>query len=335
MTALAAVRARAFTLGPALLFCPGDRPERFVKAAARADTPILDLEDAVAPRAKDEARAHVVEALRGGMEGLRPEKLVVRVNAPASEAFEADLQALSASGAAFVVVPKCDSAQQLDRVAEMLPEAGLIPQVETPLGVLRVEELARHQATAALFWGTEDLIAGLGGTTARGPRGGLRSVIRGVRENVLLTAAAYKLPAIDTIYANLRGTQVLADEAADACAMGFIAKACIHPDQVGTVRAAYTPADEDVEWAKGLTAACEERVGTQVGRTAGGRAEAAARIDYEALGAFTFRGKMIDAPVIQQAQRILHRYAATLPSTWSSTRPSTLPGALPSTRGER
>lgn len=315
MSAAAEVRARAFTLGPALLFCPGDRPDRFAKAAMRADTAILDLEDAVAPEAKDDARAQVVEALRsGGVDGLAPEQLVVRVNAPTSVEFETDLQALTGSGVGFVVVPKCDSADQLDRVAETIPGAGVIPQVETPLGVLRVEELARHQATAALFWGTEDLIAGLGGTTARGPNGGMRSVIRNVRESVLLIAAAYKIPAIDTIYTNLRGSHILADEAADACAMGFIAKACIHPDQAGIVRGAYTPTDEDVEWAKGLTAACEERGGSQVGRTAGGRASGAPMPDLEGIGAFTFRGKMIDAPVIKQAQRILHRYAATLPS---------------------
>ncbi len=308
------LRARSFGLGPALLFCPGDRPDRFPKAAARSDTVILDLEDAVAPEAKGEAREHVVRALRGGAPGLDPAGVLVRVNAPTSVEFETDLQALAGSGAGFVVVPKCDSVDQLDRVAETIPGAGVIPQVETPLGVLRVEELARHRATAALFWGTEDLIAGLGGTTARGPNGGMRSVIRSVRESVLLIAAAYKIPAIDTIYTNLRGSHILADEAADACAMGFIAKACIHPDQVGIVRGAYTPTDEDVEWAKGLTAACEERGGSQVGRTAGGRASGAPMPDLEGIGAFTFRGKMIDAPVIKQAQRILHRYAATLPS---------------------
>ena len=309
------LRARAFGLGPALLFCPGDRPDRFPKAAARSDTIILDLEDAVAPEAKGEAREHVVRALCGEASGLDPAGVLVRVNAPSSPHFEEDLRALASTRVGFIVVPKCESTEVLDRAAHAVPEAGLIPQVETPLGALQLLELARHPATAALFWGTEDLIAELGGTTARGPNGGLRPVIRSVRESVLLTAAACKLPAIDTITTDLRGTRVLSDEASEACAMGFVAKACIHPDQVGIVRAAYTPGDADVEWAKGLLAACDERAGSLVGRTAEAYTRRGPVADPETAGAFSFRGTMVDAPVIRQAQRIMHRYAATLSST--------------------
>lgn len=304
----ASAQERRFTLGPALLFCPASRPERFPKAAERADAVIADLEDAVVPGETEQARQNVVQALNWEDPGLDPATTMVRVNAASSgeralQEHRADLDALAGTELRQVVLPKCETPEELDEVAARLPGVGIIPQIETPRGVLRAGELAEHPAVTALFWGTEDLIAGLGGVTARRPDGSPRGVIGHIRHTVLLTAAASGIPAIDTICGSLHDTQRLAVEAEDAAAEGFIAKACVHPDQVAAVRRAYTPEDTDVEWAKALIAAFEQEAGLTVGA---GRDAAPT-----AVGAFGFRDEMVDAPVVLQAQRILTRYDAT------------------------
>ncbi|GAA1810710.1 HpcH/HpaI aldolase/citrate lyase family protein [Nesterenkonia flava] len=291
-------------LGPALLFCPADRPDRFEKAAARADAVILDLEDAVTPESKDQARENLVHALNWQEPGLQLERTLVRINTAVSGHQEADLEALAGTEVRFVVVPKCDSPEQLDAVAQALPEAQLIPQIETPAGVLAAQALAAHGSVAALFWGTEDLIAGLGGTSARGPGGAFRHVIRHARAHLLLAAGAHGVAAIDTIYPAIQDTTGLAQEASDAAAEGFIAKACIHPQQVETVRAAYAPEPSHVEWAKALL--------VEFASAASITPEEARTAEASMVGAFSFRAEMIDAPVIIQAQRILQRHSATL-----------------------
>lgn len=297
----------AFTLGPALLFCPGSRPDRFPKAAERADAVIADLEDAVGPGQKDQARQNVVHALNGEEPGLDPATTVVRVNTASSgermlREHRADLDALAGTELRYVVLPKCEDPEELETVAQRLPGVGIIPQIETPRGVLNAAALAGHGSVAALFWGTEDLIAGLGGATARRPDGSFRGVIGHIRHTVLLTAAACGIPAIDTICGSLSDTRRLADESEDAVAEGFTAKACVHPDQVDTVRRAYAPEDADVEWAKALIAVFEQEAGLNAGS---GRETAPT-----AAGAFSFRGEMVDAPVVLHAQRILLRDAA-------------------------
>ena len=294
-----------FSLGPALLFCPGSRPDRFSKAAERADAVIVDLEDAVVPGEKEQARQNVVQALNWEQPGLDTATTLVRVNTASSGELDADLDALAGTELRYVVVPKCESVEDLDALAERLPGVGIIPQIETPRGVLEAERLARHEAVAALFWGTEDLIAGLGGVTARRPNGTPRGVIGHIRHTVLLTAAACDIPAIDTICGTLADSQRLAVESEEAAAEGFLAKACVHPDQVDAVRRAYSPEDADVEWAKALIAAFEQEAGLAMdeGRHA----------EPTTVGAFSFRDEMIDAPVVMQAQRVLSRYDATRP----------------------
>lgn len=291
------------TLGPALLFCPGSRPDRFSKAAERSDAVIVDLEDAVVPGEKEQARHHLVQALNWEEPGLDAATTLVRVNTASSGELDADLDALAGTELRCVVVPKCESVEELDAVAERLPGVGVIPQIETPRGVLEAERLARHEAVVALFWGTEDLIAGLGGVTARRPDGTLRGVIGHIRHTVLLTAAACGIPAIDTICGSLTDSKRVAVESEDAAAEGFIAKACVHPDQVAAVRRAYTPEDAEVEWAKALIAAFEQEAGLAM--------DAGRHAEPTAVGAFSFRNQMIDAPVVLQAQRVLSRYDAT------------------------
>lgn len=297
----------AFTLGPSLLFCPGSTPARFGKAAARADAVIIDLEDAVATVDKPAARIDAARALEAGAEygagaagrtgaaeaeeleeqALDPATTLVRLNAADPEELDADLEVLDGAGVRHIVVPKAADVAVLDRVAAAMPQAALIPQIERPDGVLAASALAAHPAVEALFWGTEDMTAALGGTTSRTPDGALRGALQHTRHTVLITAAAHGIAAVDATSTELRSRPRLTADAEEAWASGFAAKACIHPDQVEPIRRAYMPAPADVERAKALLAAAPS-----------------------SAAAFNFRGEMVDAPVIAQARRILARYDA-------------------------
>lgn len=264
-----------FALGPALLFCPADRPERFEKAAARADAVILDLEDAVAPDAKAAARGALIDA------HLDPARVIVRVNAPDTDAFAADVATLSQTDFRTVMLAKAQSADALRAFDERF---ALVALCETARGVAAAEELAAAPRVSALMWGAEDLVASIGGTSSRRPDGRYRDVARVARSRVLLAAAAHGKAAIDAVYVDIPDTTGLAAEAADAAASGFAASACIHPSQVETIRRAYRPTDDDLAWARGVLAAAEgER------------------------GVFRFDGRMVDEPLLRHARRLIAR----------------------------
>lgn len=268
----------SFELGPALLFCPADRPERFAKAAERADAVIIDLEDAVAHAAKAAARRALVDT------PLEPARVIVRVNPAGSEAFALDLAALEHTAYRRVMLAKAEDPRTLDA----LRGREVIALCETARGVVQAERLAEHQDVVALMWGAEDLIASLGGSSSRGADGRYRDVARHARARVLLAAGAAGRAAIDAVHldiADLDGPGGLASEAADAAASGFAATACIHPSQVATIRAAYAPSTAALAEARTLLAAAE-RAGT---------------------GVFVHDGAMIDEPVLRHARALLRR----------------------------
>lgn len=267
----------AFELGPALLFCPGDRPERFAKAAERADAVILDLEDAVAPDAKSAARAHVAAS------DLDPARVIVRVNAPGTDDFVADLAMLAESPFRTVLVAKTEDTSALDRFDASY---SLIALCETARGVSAAAQIAAHDRITALMWGAEDLVASLGGTASRHADGRYRDAPRYARSRVLMEAGAQGKAAIDAVHIDIDDTPGLAAEAEDAAASGFRATACIHPGQVATIRAAYAPDAETLAWAREVLAAAE-----------GDR------------GVFRFRGQMIDEPVLRHARAVAVRGA--------------------------
>lgn len=265
-----------FPFGPALLFCPADRPERFDKAMERADAVILDLEDAVAPDAKRRARGNLIDA------DLDPDRVIVRVNPVGSDDFADDLAALTQTDFRTVMVAKAESAKRLARAFD--PRFSLIALCETARGIHAAERLAATDGVIALMWGAEDLVASLGGTSSRFPGGAYRDVARHARSRVLLAAAARGRAAVDAVYVDIDDVEGLQAEASDAAASGFQAKACIHPAQVASVRAAYRPSDEETEWAEAvLTAAETER------------------------GVFRFRGSMVDEPVLRHARSVRSR----------------------------
>ncbi|AKS33311.1 HpcH/HpaI aldolase/citrate lyase family protein [Mycolicibacterium goodii] len=257
------------TTGPAWLFCPADRPERFEKAAAAADVVILDLEDGAGD--KPAARRALLDT------PLDPARTVVRINPGDSPEQKLDLDVLSQTGYTTVMLPKCESAAQVTALAPL--QVVLI--VETPLGALKVDETAAAANTWGVMWGAEDLFGYLGGTDNRFPDDSYRDVAKYVRSRSLLAAKAFGRQALDSVYIDIKNLDGLRVEVDDAVAVGFDIKVAIHPSQVAVIREGYTPTPEQVQWAQRLLAAAETQP-----------------------GAFAFDGVMVDAPVLRRAERI-------------------------------
>lgn len=263
--------------GVAWLFCPADRPERFAKAATRADVVILDLEDGVAPRDRPAARRALVST------PLEPDRTVVRVSPAGTADHALDLATLAATAYTDVMLAKAESAADASALAPLR----VIALCETARGVIEAGALAREVTVSGLMWGAEDLVAGIGGHSSRGPDGGYRDVARHARSAVLLAAAAAGKPVVDSVYLDIGDLDGLRAESLDAAASGFAAKACIHPSQVETVRRAFRPTAERVDWARRVLAA-----------------------SVTARGVFAFEGAMVDEPVLRQARQILRSAGA-------------------------
>lgn len=264
-----------FDIGPAVLFCPADRPERYAKALSRADGVILDLEDAVAPASKAAARGALIES------DLDPARVIVRINPPETDAFVADLATLSQTDYRRIMVAKSQSPKRLARIDARFE---VIALCETAKGVAQADRIAALDNVVGLMWGAEDLVASLGGTSSRLPDGRYRDIARFARARVLLAAGARGKAAIDAVHLAIDDVDGLASEAADAAASGFAATACIHPGQVATIRAAYRPDPDTIAWARAVLAAADgER------------------------GVFTHDGRMVDEPVLRHARAVLRR----------------------------
>jgi len=259
--------------GPAWLFCPADRPERYEKASAAADVVILDLEDGCAAADRPAARKALVDVQ------LDPGRTVVRINQFGTADQQLDLKALERTGYDTVMLPKCEAAEQISGLTPL----HVIVLVESPLGALAVTETAAVANAVAVMWGAEDLFAVLGGTANRYPDGTYREVARHVRSQSLLAAKAHGRLALDSVYLDIKDLDGLRREVDDAVAVGFDAKVAIHPSQVPVIRDGYAPSPEQVQWARDvLAAAADER------------------------GVFAFEGRMVDAPVLRRAERIVH-----------------------------
>ncbi|MDY5785906.1 CoA ester lyase [Corynebacterium sp.] len=272
--------------GPAILFAPADRPERFAKAAARADMVVLDLEDGCQPGNREPARANIAAC------GLDPQRVIVRVNPVDSPDFRLDVEALASTAFTQVMLAKAEGKADIDRLTQALPGAQVIALVETPRGVISAAEIASHDAVVAMFWGAEDLTAGLGGSSSRRADGTYRDVPRLARASVQIAAAASGKAALDSVYVDIADLEGLRAEAADAAALGYAGTVCIHPTQVRVIREEYRPSPEEADWARRLLEAAETN-----------------------RGAFAFEGSMVDEPLFRQAQAIARRAAATATET--------------------
>lgn len=273
----------SFELGPAIMFVPADRPDRYAKAAERADAVIIDLEDAVLPADRPAALQALVET------PLDPARTIVRVNPVGTEDFAEDLEALTRTEYTTAMLAKAESAQQLDS----LHGYRVIALCETALGVREAAHIAQTEPVVALMWGAEDLIASLGGLSSRFPQehdraGQYRDVARAARAQILLAAGAAGKAAVDAVHLDLADHDGLRAEAEDAVACGFSATACLHPAQVPVIRQAYRPSSGQVDWATRVL-------------------EAAA--SQGAAGAFSLDGRMVDEVVLQQARTVMLRHA--------------------------
>jgi len=258
-----------------MLFCPADRPDRYEKALKAADTLLLDLEDAVSLERKDEAR----ELVRAALKWLPVERVVVRINSPRTAAGQADLHMLASSAARFVMVPKVESAEEIQMAAPL----SVVALCETAQGVQQAPVLAGVEGCVALMWGGEDLTADIGGRRSRADDGTYLPHVQYARSRILVAAAAARVAAWDGVYLNIPDLAGLAQESHAAVDMGFDAKALIHPSHAEVVRRAYSPSDERLQWARMLLEA----------------------VRASDSGVITFDGRMVDGPLIRMAENIV------------------------------
>ncbi|WP_306232846.1 HpcH/HpaI aldolase/citrate lyase family protein [Agrococcus beijingensis] len=268
-------------MGPALLFCPGDRPDRFEKAADRADAVILDLEDAVGGDSKSAAR----DAIRTAT--LDPLRTMVRVSGAGSAGFDDDLAAVADSPFRTVMLAKAESVHDVDRVVAAVRGVRVVVLCETARGVLAAESLAAHAQVVGLMWGAEDLVASLGGTSSHDETGAYREVARHARSRILLAAGAFGRTAIDAIRTDIADLEGAHAEALDAAASGFGAKAAIHPNHVEPYRRAFAPSPAQHDEARRILAAAEATPGV-----------------------FSFEGRMVDEPILRHARSVVERAEA-------------------------
>ena len=243
-----------------VLYMPGSNARALEKARTiPADALILDLEDAVAPAAKETARRQVADAVRSGTLGAR--EVLIRVNGIGTPWHAADIAAAAAARPAGIVLPKVAAAADVERVATALRRAGapegtaLWAMIETPLGVLRAAEIAgsaRHAGSplAALVVGLNDLFK-----ETRAEPDAPRTAAQYWLSAILTAARAFGLAALDSAYNDFRDGQGFRRECVDGRRLGFDGKTLIHPDQVAIANEVFAPQPDEVAWARKVVAA--------------------------------------------------------------------------------
>ncbi len=270
-------RARTF------LFVPASRPERIAKAVATGtDVVIVDLEDAVAPADKPAARAFLL----GWLEAHPEARVTVRINAAGTAWHEEDLAACRHAGVAGVLLPKADSAAQVEH-AHRASGKPVLAIVETAQGLEALTQIATAPGCARLVFGKLDLAVELDLVPDESDPEEL--VFLPWRAMLVLASRRAGLPApVDGVFTGIGDEAALVRYAVRARRHGFGAQLLIHPKQVAPVAAAFTPSEQDLAWARAVLDAA---------KAAGG-------------GAAVVDGRMIDAPVIARAERILAVAAA-------------------------
>lgn len=280
-----------------LLFVPGNSAKMIAKATASpADVIILDLEDAVHPDAKPEARKVVVEALTTASTGPRR---YVRVNSLDTTWCLQDVEAVIPAGPDGIVLPKSLGPEDVSRLGEMIdrhePQARkgktdiIVVCTETPSSTLSLAAKSWRQARlAGLMWGGEDLSAAIGATANRDEQGRYTGPFALARNLCLLAARAADVAPIDAVFTDFRDSEALRREADAARRDGFSAKVAIHPSQVEIINRCFTPTEDERRWAERVIAAFES----------------------SSKGAVQLDGVMLDAPHLTQARRIVASFGA-------------------------
>ena len=260
-----------------LLFVPGHRPDRFDKAArSGADLVIVDLEDAVATDDKEQARQAAAD-----WPGLG-DRTVVRVNAPGTPWFEADLR-MAADRGRPVMVPKAEDPAVLAGIAARTAgRCPVIALIETALGVERAHEVCSVPGVVRAAFGNVDLAAQLGVA-----HDDALALTHARSRLVLASAAADICPPVDGVTTAVRDPQTLAADTAHARRLGYTGKLCVHPAQLGPVADGFAPSEGELRWARAVLGAGESVT--------------------------TVAGHMVDRPVMERARAMLAR--ATKPHT--------------------
>lgn len=254
-----------------LLFLPASNPRAIEKARrSAADMVVLDLEDAVKPDAKADARAAAVEAVASEW----PMPVAIRVNGAGTQWHDGDVAAVAASGAAMAVLPRTGSAGDARAVRGRLGKP-LLAMVETAQGVIEAPGIARE--VAALIAGTNDLSADL-----RLPAGAGRAPLQMALQSIILAARAAGIAAFDGVFNHLKDSDGFAAECEEGRLLGFDGKSLIHPDQIEHCNRAFSPPPEEIERARRL-------------------------VDAFSGGAERFEDAMIERMHVESARRVLAR----------------------------
>lgn len=272
-----------------ILFVPGSVQKRIDKAASiPADAIVFDLEDAVSPSEKMAAREQVIDALK--LPAFRSKQIIVRVNGIGTPWFEDDIKAIVAAGHSAIMLPKCESAEDVLTTKSFFNSADipLFVIVETAKGVLEAAAISNALTTQdSVCFGHVDFAADMALNEADASEG----IIYHSRCQVALAARAFGALPIDNVCLDVADEEAIRDDTLAGLKLGYAGKLCIHPNQVSIVNEVYTPTLKEVDKAKAILAAWE--VAQQEGH-----------------GVFTFQNKMIDLPVIRAQQSILMRYQA-------------------------
>jgi citrate lyase subunit beta / citryl-CoA lyase len=283
-----------------LHFVPGGNDRMFTRALTLpADGLILDLEDAVAPDRKAATRGVVREWLARNDFGGR--ERWVRMNPIATGLGEADLEETIAGRPDGYVVPKPGRAadiREIARILDRLEQQHGIPNgatrltviaTETPEGLLNIREISTASPrTVAISWGVEDLGAAMGLGRVRDDAGRYLDIPRYARVMCSVVAAAAGVEAIDTVFTDIADLDGLRRECEEGVAMGFTGKISIHPSQISVINDVFTPAKDAIDEARELVALFEVNA-------------------RHGIYAFTFRGRMVDAPHLNRAKKLLAR----------------------------
>jgi citrate lyase subunit beta-like protein len=280
----------------ALLYMPGDDWEKITKALSLdVDCICMDMEDGVSLNRKTKARHTVAKALSELGFG-RSEKLA-RINAIGSGLEEDDIQAVLPHSPDGLVIPKVESLEQIQWGSEIIESAELangwtlnsirmLVGVETAKGILNLKEIASHPRLDGIIFGGEDFAASIGAT-----RTDSSIELLYARQAVVTACAAYGLQAIDIVTIDFKDIERVRREADFGSLLGFSGKQVVHPNQVTPVQSAFTPSDESIAYAKSLVEAFKSH-------------------QQEGWGAFAMDGKMIDMPLVKNAQKVLERAKA-------------------------
>ncbi len=268
-----------------LLFVPGDRPDRFPKAAASgADALILDLEDSVAPEKKADAR----QAVATWLAAERAVPAFVRVNPLDSAMIGDDLAAILPGRPDALVLPKAEGAASVEALVSLMDECTIpiLPiATETPAAIFQLGSYATvGDHLAGLTWGAEDLPAAIGAVTSREEDGRYTSPYEMVRSLTLFAAHAARTAAIETVFPAIDAPEALAAYVARARRDGFTGMMALHPAQIAVINQGFSPTEAEIARARAIVdafAAAPE------------------------AGVLRLDGGMVDRPHLIQAQHIL------------------------------